>query len=230
MKKNDTSMGGAAGPFPATTWAQVSRHSPDSRRLVEVLCRKYWKPLYQYIRVARPRPNEEAKDRVQAFFLWLLEGDALARFAPERGNFRGYLRMLLKQFVWHEDESRNRLKRGGGATILPLEIVEEAGAAAGTADEAFDKAWRDQVMGAAIDRVRRDCPEAQFRVFEELDIAGSKETYAGIARRLGLTENGVRNALFKVREAVRQEIRAELMETASGPGELEEEWNDLLGK
>src|SRR5262245_53975881 len=119
MANLDTSLGGRPGSFPNTPWSLVARfgasQTAESRRTVEELCRKYWKPLYQFIRIARGRSNEDAKDLVQAFFLWLMEGDALAKFSPERGGFRGYLKMLLKQFVFHQDEHLGRLKRGGGA-------------------------------------------------------------------------------------------------------------------
>lgn len=235
MRNIDTSMGGATGSFPDTSWSLISRlgrsQTAESQKTLESLCRNYWKPLYLYLR-ARTRSNEDAKDLVQAFLLWLMEGEALKKFAPERGGFRHYLKMLLKQFAFHQDEAMNRLKRGGAAGFVPLDIVEPAAPSA-PPDESFDKAWRDQLMGQAIDGVRKryqeEGREAQFRIFEEYDLKDSKLSYGELGAQLGLNDHAVRNALSAVRESVRTELRAELARLTSGPDELELEWRELLG-
>src|SRR5258706_11610025 len=99
MNAGDTSLGGDHKRFPETTWSLVSKlrtpgEGPD-RAGLETLCHRYWKPVYRYVRMAWAKSNDEAKDLVQAFFLWLLEGDALAKYEPGRGSFRGYLKLLF---------------------------------------------------------------------------------------------------------------------------------------
>src|SRR6185436_15636171 len=84
------------------------------------ICRRYWKPVYAYVRAAWAKNNESAKDLTQAFFLSLLEDERLKEFDASRGNFRGYVKMLLRSFVGHQDRALAALKRGGGAAVLSL--------------------------------------------------------------------------------------------------------------
>jgi len=113
----DTSLGGDGDRFPETGGDIRSLLGQDPSRL-ELLCRRYWKPVYAYVRIAWSKGNEDAKDLTQAFFLWLMEGETLARYDAEKGGFRAYLKTLLKRFVGHEERALQRLKRGGDARIV----------------------------------------------------------------------------------------------------------------
>ena len=244
-KACDTSIGGDRGPFPATTWGLITRlrdSTPESRREgLEKLCLRYWKPVYQYVRIAFTRTNEDAKDHTQAFFLWLSEGDLLTRYTPERGGFRAYLKGLLRNFMADQDKALRRLKRGGGVKKLPLEddlkslqdLLPDPRAT--DPQEVFDQAWKKELLDAALERTRQlhtTMERAlQFRVFEEYDLAESAETptYAQVAEKLGIKESDVRNHLFAVRERLRSEIQSEISETVGDLGELQEEWNALFG-
>src|SRR5207245_607719 len=96
----DTSLGGSQQAFPKTVWEMVSRLKdprPEVRRSgLEDLCRRYWKPVYHSLRVGWTKSNEEAKDATQAFFLWLLEEEAIRGYSTERASFRTYLKSLLR--------------------------------------------------------------------------------------------------------------------------------------
>ncbi len=115
---------------------------------------------------------------------------------------------------------------------MPLEAVDEPDPGAGSPDEAFEAAWREQIVREALERVKARWAgrEEQFRIFHEHDMKPSKETYEQLADRLGLAPAAVRTGLAAVREAVREEIRAELAKLTSDPAELEEEWNAFLGR
>lgn len=196
---------------------------------MEKLGRRYWKPVYVYLRAAAGRDNEEAKDLTQAFFLWLFEGDVLAKYDAARGRFRSFLKGLLRNFVGNHGQAVARLKRGGGVRILPLEPDDEAAPAAGEdPGRLFDRAWMNSVVAEAVGRVRGLFEQtgrgAMFRVFELHDLVASAPTYAELATRLGIKESDVRNHLFAVREAVRAEVRAELLESCDDPAAADDEW------
>src|SRR5262245_60106551 len=113
MWQKETSLGGSQNAFPATTQGIVSGlRGSDYRASFEEICRRYWKPVYAYVRIAWAKDNETAKDLTQAFFLSLAEGNELKRFDPSRGSLRGYLKVLLRSFVGHQDRARAALKRG----------------------------------------------------------------------------------------------------------------------
>jgi len=238
----ETSLGGVARAFPDTTWGMVSRLGNGAEREVglDTLARRYWKPVYCYVRARWRRSNEDAKDITQAFFLWLCEREVLSRYTPEKGTLRAFLKTLLARFVSHRDEALRRLKRGGEASHVSLTLAE-AGLADAIADpktedpdQAFDRAWRTALFDRALSRLRETSAEGkraeQLRVFEAYDLAaaGAQPTYAEVAARLGLRESDVRNHLFAVRERLRRDIRSELLDTVSSPRDLEEEWDALF--
>lgn len=238
----DTTLGGAARQFPDTTWQLVNRmHASgdaDFRSGLEILCRRYWKPIYHYVRVAWARSNDDAKDLTQAFLMWLLGGDVLKRFDPEKGSFRGYLKVLLKRFLSDQTDAMNALKRGGGVKVVPLEGLEELqpDPAATDPERAFDRAWALSVAKQAVDAVRESLKARgrakQFAVYEAYDLRPSQEkpTYAKIAEELGMSESDVRNNLFAVRQEIMAQIRKELTRTAGTGGGVEEEYDELFGR
>jgi len=243
MRPGETSWGGPRGPFPETSWGLVSRltnrFGDDFRQGLETLCQRYWKPIYAYLRVCR-KGNEEAKDLTQAFFLWLMEGDTLQRFEPRRGGFRPYLKVLLRRFVSHQEQALRRLKRGGGVRVFTLREDESAlenMTSDGETDpeKVLDRAWVAEVVRGAVERVRERYvsggKEVAFRAYESYDQVPPAEqpSYSELAARLGLTERQLRTCLTEVRRQVRSEIRAELARLTSNDGELEREWNELLG-
>jgi RNA polymerase sigma-70 factor (ECF subfamily) len=245
MISGDTSLGGSQQEFSKTVGGMIQRAcdpAPTVRQEgLNDLCRRYWKPVYHHLRVGWAKSNDTAKDLTQAFFLWLVEGDALRRYEPQRASFRTFLKSLLRHFVQNQDEALSRLKRGGGVSLLPLEDPEApldgllADPGAVDPDDAFHKAWRSSVIARAVDRVRESLrsegKQLKFRVFEAYDLGTQREqpTYASLAEQLGLPGSEVQHYLADVRERVRQEIRNELAETATSPAELEEEWNAFFG-
>jgi RNA polymerase sigma factor (sigma-70 family) len=233
------------GPcFPATSWSLVERLRESDpaalRQGLESLCRRYWKPVFYFSRAAWSKTDDQAKDLTQDFFVWILEGDALRKYSPEKGGFRKYLKSLLRHFEADRYDREHALKRGGGVKVVTLD-ADVAPLAALLKDESasdpertFDLAWKEELLSRAIDRTRQwflsSGRTLQFRAFEEYDLADAKgPSYAEVARRLGVKEGDVRNWLFDVRERVRTEIRLELTQTVSNVEDLEEEWKNLFG-
>ncbi len=241
MSSSDTSIGaGDPRRFPSTVPGWAERFGDPSRAdyaaTLEELCRRYWRPVYAYARLSWAQSNEDAKDLTQAFFAWILEGEPLRGYRPERGGFRPFLKTLLARFAGHRHEAAVRLKRGGGRRPLSFDDVSSPPPATAAAPaDAFDRQWLKDLLHAAVDRVRprfRDeGREIQFRVFEAHDLCELDEppSYAEIAGRLELRESQVRDYLVTVRRAVREEIRAELARLTTDDGELEEEWRALFG-
>lgn len=246
MRNRDTSLGGSGVNFAETVWGMIERARDDSPEIrqagLDELARSYWKPVYHYLRVAWAKSNEDAKDLAQAFFLWLTDRQALARYAPERGSFRTFLKALLRHFVQHHDQALDRIKRGGGRVFLKID-QDDASLAGIVADpkamspeEAFEKEWKNTLMSAAVERVRRRLAKegagVKFRVFEAYYLGGQADerpTYTAVAEQLGVKEGEVKHYLVDVREDVRNEIRAQLAQTLTQPEDFQEEWNAFFG-
>jgi DNA-directed RNA polymerase specialized sigma24 family protein len=242
MNPLDTSIGGDGRRFPSTRPGLERFRDPglpEYRSALEDLCRRYWKPVYYYVRLTWARSNEDAKDLTQAFFTWLLEGEPLRSYRTERGGFRPFLKTLLSRFVGHRHEASHRLKRGGGR--IPLSLDDSASLEAmipslrdSAPADVFDRQWLAELLKGAVERVRgafrSGGREIQFQVFEEHDLCelDPPPAYKDIADRLRIRESQVRDYLATVRRAVRQEIRLELELLTADDRELEEEWKALF--
>jgi RNA polymerase sigma-70 factor (ECF subfamily) len=231
------------GDFPSTSWSLVSglrASSPEVRKkALESLCARYWAPVLHYARRAWSKPHEDAKDLTQGFFLELVDGEALRKFAPDRASFRTYLKMLLSRYSADQNDLRIALKRGGGRKIVPIDDADGTlrveDPQSDTPEKAFDREWRAEVLERALERTRRHFletrREVQFQAYEkyELNPATDDPTYAQVAKEIGRSESDVRNYLFAVKEKLRDEIMAEITPTVGDVTQLDDEFNSLFG-
>ena len=231
--------------FPETTAGVLSvlggAPDRDLRPAVEALCRRYWKPVFGYVRIAWSKSNEDAKDLTQAFFLWLIEDDILRRYQPERGSLRGFLKTLLRRFVGHQERALESLKRGGGKRTISLEggppdmggLTSDPSSA--DPERIFEQVWVEGLVRDAVERVRGryagEGKEAKFRAYEEFVLRPGPDqpSYDDVAAKLGVERADVERYLFAIRSEIRAEIRAGLAQTAT-PEELDVEWKRLFGE
>ena len=185
------------------------------RAALEAFCRDYRDRVFRFASRAWPSSPEDAEDLTQAFFLWILETNALARYSPGRGGFWPFLKSLLRHFSADRHDAHRALKRGGGVRTLSLDRVPAAETVSAAApDEPLDRAWERESLRRAVERSRQwhraSGRALQFRVFEEHDLRadGTEPTYAETTGRLGIRESQVRNYLFGVRERIRRDVRS----------------------
>src|ERR1700682_653122 len=111
--------------FATTRWSVVvsagHRSSPESDQALADLCRRYWFPVYAYIR-RRVANAEDARDLTQEFFTRLLEKNLVAAAEPGRGRFRGFLLACCQNFLANARDRSTAQKRGGGRPMLPLDF------------------------------------------------------------------------------------------------------------
>ena len=106
----------------------------------------------------RRHTKEDAEDLVQAFFARFLAKNYLAGLSAERGRFRAFLLASLKNFLTNEWKKSQRLKRGGGDTVLSLAWAtadpkfQVAATNEPSPDKAFDREWAVRV---AAHRLRK---------------------------------------------------------------------------
>ena len=76
-RHDHTSLGGEGRAFPPTEWTWLLS-CPQREAVLAELCRKYWKPIYCYLR-SIGFGNEQAKDLTQGFFTDKVLGQDLVR-------------------------------------------------------------------------------------------------------------------------------------------------------
>ena len=242
-RDDDTGMGGAQRPFPATLWTAVlsakDPASPHRREALHKLIQAYWKPVYLFVR-RRGHPVETSKDLTQGFFAALLEKIYLRYVDRDRGRFRTFLLTALQHFMADEHDRETARKRGGRNPLLSLDFVRaesEVGyepAGGETPEQAFRRDWALRVLAQALQKLRADFESAgRADEFEALRIhlnCESEETpsYAQVARSLGLTEGEVRNRLYRTRIRYREAILDIVRSYTETEEDAQEELRDLL--
>jgi len=247
---DDVPFDGKGRQFPDTHWSQLLElGDPANPNYVENLDRlihQYWMPVYHYVRSLRPVAVPEAEDLTQQFFTMLLDRGSLAKLAPERGSFRGFLKTALKYFLIDQDRSALAHAPRDGARFFPFEQAEAAwqdarkGAPQPGPDDAFDREWARGVLLEAVSALKQalgaEGKETYFRLFADVweerapGDADRKGSYVELARKYSITENDVGNYL----RVVRQRLRAILHDIVTGylgPGEnVEDEVRFILSR
>jgi len=233
--------------FPATRHsivAAIRSPQPDVRRTAfDALATAYWKPVFKYVRLKWHASPDDAADLTQGFFLRAFEKDFFAGFDPARARFRTYLRTCLDGYVSNTRKADARLKRGGGVTLVPIDVDEaerelqlQAGNAIDDFDAYFHREWLRGLFAAAAARLKDACAARgrhdRFTAFEQYDLAGDeagRPTYAELARRLGLSTIDVTNELAAARREFRRFVLEALREQCATDEEFEAESRALTG-
>ena len=233
-----------ASHIATTQWSQVlaARDGSDTeaKRALEQLCQTYWQPLYAYVRRQGADP-ESARDLTQAYFVELLDRDLLSQVDPSKGRFRSYLLATLRNFLGHQRERRQALKRGGATITLSLDFdcAEQSYATTATdmrgPDELFEYRWAITVLSRAVARMQRDAEQAgsgaQFRQLKRYLVTGEAQIpYRDSAAALGISESAVKSAVQRLRKRLGRYLREEIRQTVADPADVDDEVRHLLNK
>ena len=227
--------------FVTTHWSVVltagRNDTTRARAALENLCQTYWHPLYAYVR-RRGHSSEDAQDLTQAFFARLLERNAVAAVAPEKGRFRSFLLASLNHFLSDEWDKARAQKRGGGKVIsLDLQSAEtrlgEIPVENFTPEKAFEHRWAITLLEQVYQRLGEEYrAEGKGTLFNALraTLAGASDAapYAELARQLDMTEGAVKVAVHRLRQRYRGLLRDTIADTVSGPDEVEDELRYLF--
>jgi RNA polymerase sigma-70 factor (ECF subfamily) len=231
------------GQFPQTRWSVVlAAYDPnDSSRAataLDALCRAYWFPLYVYVRRRGVSP-EDAEDLTQGYFAALIERNYLAQANRERGRLRSFLLTTLKHYLADEWGKASAQKRGCGQRLVSIDAAAaEQRYAMEPADEEspdrlFDRRWALTLLDNVLTALRADyVSTGQERVFEGLKkfLAwnSANEAYRETAVELGMKENAVRVAVFRLRRRYGDLLREQVADTVTSPDEVPAELDHLL--
>jgi len=227
--------------FATTHWSVVLEaqgESPAAQEALEKLCRAYWRPIYTFVRRQGIGPTD-AEDLTQGFFASLLEHRNLNAVRKEQGRLRSYLLGALKYFVGEERRRTMAIKRGKGQRLIPLEefrASERAGlepADAVTPELLYERRWASTVLERVLNLLKDEYQSAGNTVlFDSLKqlLAGEPDSppQKDIAAQLDMTENAVRQALYRFRQRYQSLLREEIAHTVATPGDIEDELRHLI--
>jgi RNA polymerase sigma-70 factor (ECF subfamily) len=228
--------------FNTTRWSIVvaagERSTAEAQQALAQLCEVYWLPLYIYARRRLASP-EAAQDAVQGFFAELLERNIVAAADRERGRFRAFLLMSLKNFLATQWQKEHAQKRGGGRAALSLDwdagetryLLEPVDSV--TPERLYERQWALALLGDVLARLRREFEAAgKSGEFEALKgcITGDADAggYAAIGERLGTSEGAARVAGHRLRGRYRELLRAAIADTVASPEDVDDEIRRLF--
>jgi RNA polymerase sigma factor (sigma-70 family) len=219
--------------FQTTRWSLVIAARGDgaeARPALEHICQTYRGPVLRYAR-RYARNLAEAEDLTQAFFVEFIEHAVHAGADPARGSFRAFLLTALRRFIGHVHEHDRALKRGGGQRLQPLDsgvIATLADDDEESPEQEFDRACALAVLERATTQLQEEAEgngkgvlfqRLRDFLFEAPDI----HDYRKIADELGLRTNTLAVTVHRLRERLRDLVRAELAHTVSSDVALNEE-------
>jgi RNA polymerase sigma factor (sigma-70 family) len=234
--------------FPETRWSRLltlgNTASPDYAPNLDQLIRQYWMPVYHYVRALRPVGPAEAEDLTQQFFTMLMDRGSLAKLAPERGSFRGFLKTALRYFLIDQDRAAKAQAPRDGAHFFPFDRAENAwkdarvGVPVSTPEEAFDREWARGVLLDAVSKLKdslvAEGKELHFKVFAELwnerplDDPSGGSSHAELARKYALSESDVANYIRFVRQRMRAILKEIVTDYLEPGGNAEDEVRFIL--
>ena len=238
---SDVQFGGA-GAFAGTRWSIVVKaRSKDwdvAGKALSELCSIYWYPLYAFARRSG-RNHHEAEDITQGLFLHLIGKDGLNSVDPRKGKFRSFLLIAMKHFManeWHRSQAQ---KRGGGKTIVSIDMAlgegryENEPVDTVKPEVLYDRGWAMTVLQTCINDLEEEYgSKGKHEVFSLLKdrIVGETRAvpYSVLAGELNMTEGNVKISIHRLRRRFGEILRDHVSHTVESESEIDEELRYLM--
>ena len=234
------------GSFPTTDWgllANLNQQNSAARiASLDILIRRYWKPVYVFLR--RSGHNEDrAKDLTQAFFLEWMEKDIFGKADHERGRFRTFMLTCLKRFAANVHRAERAAMRRPEAGFVSLQELMEnehvpfEPADSSTPDLEFQKSWAKEVIQRVLRRLEIECRKGGLEVHFDIIRARLVDPILSglpavptedLATRYNLTTKQVFNHLETAKRSFRQLMKDEISLYAESPADVSVEVNDIF--
>ena len=148
-----SSESSASSIFPRTEWTELGRVGESDEARLDRLIRRYWAPLKIFLVATFPSLREHAEVLLQEFAEdKILKKGWLQRADRNRGQFRDFLKMSLKNFVL------DRLDRAEVKNPpVSLDDLEHEMPGPETPSEEFDLTWTRTVLAETLQRMEADC-------------------------------------------------------------------------
>jgi len=238
MAKNP-SHSNTFAPFATTAWTLIraAQQTSGAERgeAIGLLFRQYWRPVYAFFRAHRIAAAD-AEGYAQDFLTRFLVQKGLHKAGAGKGRFRSFLSVCAKHYLIDQKRKGKRRPVVREADMLRgSQQALDAPNYCGTPEEAFDDAWRKDLLSRALDTV---ADEARLRdrltdyeVFCDYYLCDESErpTWQQVAdrRRLGRWKHAARMADW-VKGRLARAIRNEISSYTEDDEELEAELLALM--
>jgi RNA polymerase sigma factor (sigma-70 family) len=167
----------------------------------------YWKLIYSAATKAG-LSDADAQDVVQETILAVSRKIGEFRYDPKRGSFKGWLLhttrwRILGHLRRRRPEDRHRAEGGNPPGTDLLDQIPDP--ASDRIDEVWETEWQQNLMDAAVQRIKRRVQPKHYQVFE---LYALKEWPAGkVAQALGVNIAQVHLIKHRVARLLKKEVR-----------------------
>ncbi|MBN2314436.1 MAG: sigma-70 family RNA polymerase sigma factor [Sedimentisphaerales bacterium] len=246
MSKHDqTSMGGERDAFLTTHWSlieDVKEHKDKDRALIGLLIKRYWKPVYCYLR-RKGYDNEQAKDLTQGFLHEVVLNRRLVeRAESSKGRFRSFLLHALNQYLLDERRKEAAQKHIPKDKLVPLDMADPPTLPQRVgqldAEQSFNYVWKADLLERALAEVReryaKQGMEKHWHVFQARLLSPTLEgrdqpSLSEICRQYDIgSEATASNMLNTVKKLIRSVLKSHVRQTVVSGALAEEELKEIF--
>lgn len=231
--------------FPVTPWTLILNSGTQDKQaqvIIEELCRRYWRPVYAYLR-RKGLIQADAEDLTQGFFQEIVLGRNLVGKAdPARGRFRTYLLTALERYLKDVYRAQTRSKRRPAGKTFPWDDFDNSLLAEKTAsltpEQAFQYAWLSELLNCVITEVQEECLSSNIplhwqifceRLLHPIINNQTALSLPEICQKYAIeSESRASNMVITVKRRLRKVLERRLRQYAIANGEMEQEISDLL--
>lgn len=188
--------------FDSTSLSLLQRAKSDDQEAWSKIVQLYGPLVYSWLRRAAVS-DSDLSDVFQDVFRAVAQG--LTRFTPNHrvGSFRAWLKTVTRSKVANHFKSAGRRPVATGGTDANIRFNEVADP---LDNETEEDAQSDEAMlvRRALELIQPDFNENTWRAFSEVAIDG--KDVKDVASKLSMTDQAVRQGLYRIRRRLRQEL------------------------
>ncbi len=224
--------------FATTEWPVVKRAGTGDSEAQTTLYRLYARPVYSFLR-RKGRSPEDAEDLVQSLFLKLFAENKLAVLSPENGRLRTWLMRCAENLLRDDIKSLSAARRGAGQPPVSwqelaaednyrLELVDHH-----SPQQHYDRSWAESILEHSLGRLRQEFEGTptggRFGALKNLLIPDQTQNkYADVAASLGISEQAIKGAVWRLRQRLREILVEEVSRTVSSEADVNDELRHLF--
>ena len=243
--RDQTDMGGTGEVFLTTHWSlieDIKSKGDKDRALMDLLLKRYWKPVYCYLR-RKGYENEQAKDLTQGFFHEVVLNRNLVQRADQcKGRFRSFLLHALNQYLINVQTAEFAKKRIPADKLVPLDMIDPAEVPQAISnlgpDDAYNYAWLSALLDEILSEVETKCcqdgMEIHWNIFHDRVVQSILEnvdcpSLADICEKYGIEdEKKASNMNIAVKRRFQAALKRYVRNTVTSETEVTEELEEIM--
>lgn len=178
----------------------------NDRKSWDEFYRTYWRLIYSVALKAGLR-EDEAWDVVQETVLTIAKQSVKGMYDPTKGSFKMWLWHITRwrindQFRQRRKDTANTLTSSDGSEREPFSDIPDT--SGDTFTRIWDREWQNNVMKAAIERVKMRVSPQQFQIFDYNVLRGMNAIE--VRKKLGVSIAQVYLAKHRVGGVLKKEV------------------------